>query len=99
MYKLLERHVRNHLYVYLAEFKLLLDEQSGFRENRSWETVLLKLTDYFLSSNAQSDLCAMIVLKLDLPMRKVKQCVVRLSTTGVPQGSILGTLFCYYVNE
>ena len=35
MSKLLERHVHNHLYMYLTEFKLLLDEQSGFRENRS----------------------------------------------------------------
>ena len=58
--KLLERHVHNHLYMYLTEFKLLLDEQSGFRENRSCETVLLKMTDYFLSNIDQGNLCGVV---------------------------------------
>ena len=64
MYKLLERHVHNHLYMYLTEFKLLLDEQSGFRENRSCETVLLKMTDYFLSNIDRGNLCGMVLVDL-----------------------------------
>ena len=63
MSKLLERHVHNHLYMYLTEFKLL-DEQSGFRENRSGETVLLKMTDYFLSNIDQGNLCGMVLVDL-----------------------------------
>ena len=64
MSKLLERHVHNHLYIYLAEFKRLLDEQSGFRENRSCETVLLKMTDYFLSNIDQGNLCGMVLVDM-----------------------------------
>ena len=62
MSKLLERHVHNHLYMYLTEFKLLLDEQSCFRENRSCETVLLKMTDYFLSNIDQGNVCGMVLV-------------------------------------
>ena len=62
--KLLERHVHNHLYMYLTEFKLLLDEQSGIREKRSCETVLLKMTDYFLSNIDQGNLCGMVLVDL-----------------------------------
>ena len=45
--KLLELHVYNHLYAYLTYYKLLLDEQSGFRENRSCESVLLLVNILF----------------------------------------------------
>jgi len=60
MSKLLKRHVHNHLYTYLTEFKLLLDEQSGLREIQSCETVLLKVTDYFLSNIDQGNLCGIV---------------------------------------
>ena len=66
MSKPLERRAHNQLYVYLTEFKLLLDEQSGFRETWSGETVLLKLSDYVLSNIAQCDLFGMIVRNRDL---------------------------------
>jgi hypothetical protein len=39
MFKLLERHAHTHSYIYLIVFKLLLYEQSGFRENLLCETV------------------------------------------------------------
>ena len=62
--KLLERHVYNHLYTYLTYYKLLLDEQSGFRENRSCESVLLKLTDYFLNNIDKGNLCSMVLVDI-----------------------------------
>ena len=62
--QLLEHHVYNHLYMYLTELKLPLDEQSGFRDNLSCETVLLQLTDYFLSNIDQGNLCGMVLVDL-----------------------------------
>ena len=54
----------NHLYAYLTYYKLLLDEQSGFRENRSCESTLLKLTDYFLNNIDKGNLCGMVLVDL-----------------------------------
>ena len=64
--KLVERHVYNHLYAYLT-YKLLLyplDEKAGFRENRSRESILLKLTDYFLNNIDIGKLSDMVLVDL-----------------------------------
>ena len=60
--KLLEMHVYNHLYAYLIYYKLLLDEQSSFRENRSFESILLKLTYFFLINIDKGDLCDIVLV-------------------------------------
>ena len=62
--KLLERHGYNHLYDYLTYYKLLLDEQYGFRENQSYESALLKLSDYFLNKIDKDNLCGMVLVDL-----------------------------------
>ena len=62
--KLLERHVYNHFYAYLADYQLLLEEQSGFRQNRSCETLLIKLTDYILNNIDNGNLCGMVLVDL-----------------------------------
>ena len=62
--KLLERHVHNHLYAYLTYYKLLLDEQSSFRENRSCEIVLFKFTDYVLNNVDTGSICSMMLVDL-----------------------------------
>ena len=62
--KLLERHVYNHFYAYLADYQLLLEEQSGFRQNRSCETMLIKLTDYILNNIDNGNLCGMVLVDL-----------------------------------
>ena len=63
--KLIERHVYNHLYAYLTYYKLLLDEQCGFRENRSCESVYcFKLTNYFLNNIDKSNLFGMVLVHL-----------------------------------
>ena len=62
--KLLERHVYNHFYAYLADYQLLLEEQSGFRQNRSCETMLIKLTDYILNNIDNGYLCGMVLVDL-----------------------------------
>ena len=61
---LLERHVYNRVYAYLAYYNLLLDEQSGFRENRSCESVLFKLTYYFLNNIDIGSLRGMVLVDL-----------------------------------
>ena len=38
--------------------------ESGFTENRSCESVLLKLTDYFLNNIDNSNLCGMVLVHL-----------------------------------
>ena len=62
--KLLERHVYNHFYAYLEDFQLLLEEQSGFRHNRSYETLLIKVTDYILNNIDNGNLCGMVLVDL-----------------------------------
>ena len=54
----------NHFYAYLADYQLLLEEQSGFRQNRSCETMLIKLTDYILNNIDNGNLCGMVLVDL-----------------------------------
>ena len=58
--KLLERHVYNHFY---ADYQLLLEEQSGIRQNRYCETLLIKLTDYILNID-NGNLWGMVLVDL-----------------------------------
>ena len=60
--KLLELHVYNQLYAYLIYYKLMLDGQSSFRENRSFENILLKLTYFFLNNIDKGNLCDMVLV-------------------------------------
>ncbi len=46
--KILELHVYDSLYNFLTTYKLPLDKQSGFHNNYLYQTVLIKITDYFL---------------------------------------------------
>ena len=43
--KVLERHVYNHLYSYLNELNLLMENKSGFRNGYSGETYLTNMTN------------------------------------------------------
>ena len=60
--KFLELEVYKHLYAYLTYYKLLLDEQSSFRENRSFESILLKLTNFFLNNIDKGNLRDMVLV-------------------------------------
>ena len=53
-----------HFYSYLADNQLLLEEQSGFRQNRSCEALLIKLTDYILYNIDNGNLCGMELVDL-----------------------------------
>ena len=64
LWTLLERHVYNGVLAYLAYYQLLLDEKSSFRENRSCESVLLKLTEYFLNNIDIGSLRGMVLVVL-----------------------------------
>ena len=62
--KILERHVYDHYYRYLMKYKLLLDQQSGFRKHHSCQTILLKLTDYLIANIDAGKLNGMILIDL-----------------------------------
>ncbi len=59
-----ECHVYDCLYEYLKTYKLLLEEQSGFRKNYLCQTLLIKLTDYFLENIDNGILCGIILIDL-----------------------------------
>ena len=48
--KVLERHVFDEFYSFLATFNLLSQQQSGFRKNHSCQSLLIKITDYLLNN-------------------------------------------------
>ena len=62
--KVLERHVYDHYYSYLTKHKMLLDQQSGFRKHHSCQTVLTKLTDYFIENMDRGNLSGMVLIDL-----------------------------------
>ncbi len=62
--KILERHVHNHLYNFLAVHKLLHLAQSGFRKFHSCETALAKIVSKCASNINKGDLTGIRFLDL-----------------------------------
>ncbi len=61
---ILERDVYDSLYNFLITYKLLLNEQSGFHKIYSCQTVLIKLTDYFIEQIDNGNMCGIILIDL-----------------------------------
>ena len=51
-------------YISSKEERDMLEEQSGFRQNRSCETLLIKVTDYILNNIDHGNLCGMVLVDL-----------------------------------
>ena len=54
--KIFEKHVNKHLMAYLNKYKLLHDNQSGFRPNHSCQTALVKLINDWMTCIDKDDL-------------------------------------------
>lgn len=51
-------------YHYLTSHNLLLDQQSGFRKHHSCQTVMIKLTDYFIQNIDKGELNGILLIDL-----------------------------------
>lgn len=60
--KLLERHVHNHLYQYLADNNLLYAWQSGFHRYHRTDTALIKIVDDLLFSADQNRVSGLVLV-------------------------------------
>ena len=47
--KIFEKHINKHLMAYLNKYKLIHENQSGFRQKHSCQTALVKLTDHWMT--------------------------------------------------
>lgn len=54
--KIFEKHVNKHLMNYLNKYKLIHENQSGFRQKHSCQTALVKLIDQWMSCIDKGDL-------------------------------------------
>ena len=62
--KVLERHVFDEFYSFLATFNLLSQQQSGFRKNRSCQSLLIKITDYLLNNMDKGKIIGLTMIDL-----------------------------------
>ena len=54
--KIIEKHVKKHLFAYLNKYSLLHMSQSGFRKHHSCNTALINLIDRWLSNIEKGDI-------------------------------------------
>ena len=62
--KVLERHVFDEFYSFLATFNLLSQQQSGFRKNHSCQSLLIKITDYLLNNMDKGKIIGLTMIDL-----------------------------------
>ena len=62
--KILERHVSDHLKLYLNSHKLLYDRQSGFRNNHSCETALTAIIDDWITAIDNNEIVGTVFIDL-----------------------------------
>ena len=53
--KIFEKHINHHLMAFLNKYKLIHENQSGFRQKHSCQTALVKLVDQWLSCIDKGD--------------------------------------------
>ena len=60
--KIFEKHVNKHLMGYLNKYKLLNENQSGFRSKHSYQTALIKLIDKWMECIDKGDIVGALFL-------------------------------------
>ena len=60
--KVIERHVHNHFYSYMAKNNLMYGRQSGFRRQHSSETALIKIIDTLLFDMDNNHITGMVLV-------------------------------------
>lgn len=60
--KLFEKHVNSHLMGYLNKYKLIHENQSGFRQKHSCQTALVKLIDNWMTCIDKGDIIGTLFL-------------------------------------
>ena len=65
--KVIEKHVTKHLFAYLNKYNLIHISQSGFRQNHSCQTALVKLINNWLDHIDNGDLIGAMFFDLKKP--------------------------------
>ena len=66
--KIIEKHVTKHLFAYLNKYNLIHISQSGFRQNHSCQTALIKLINNWLDHIGNGDLIGAMFFDLKKPL-------------------------------
>ena len=87
---ILERHVCQHLKAYLENNKLFYHRQSGFRENHSCQTALIKLLDDWISAIDKNEIVGTLFLDLSKAFDLVNHDILlrKLSMYGLHNNAI-----------
>jgi len=82
--KLFEKHLNSQIRVYLSKNKLFYKNQSGFRENHSCATALIRMTDNWLKAMDDGEMTGVIFLDFSKAFDLIDHRLLHKKTRNVP---------------